>query len=84
MDAFWTVLHTEDGKIIGLQHQGQIESTDQFISLLHFIEGKASYIELHDLLLALPIGFGTGSVLSHETNISKLIDTYPFIRLMIS
>ena len=84
MDAFWTVLHTEDGKIIGLQYQGQIESTDQFISLLHFIEGKARYIERHDLLLVLPIGFVIGSVLSHETNISKLIDTYPFIRLMIS
>ncbi|MEN4576453.1 hypothetical protein ABEH22_13785 [Pantoea agglomerans] len=84
MSAFWTVLHSEDGKIIGLQYQGQIESTDQFINLMHFIEGKARYIERHNPVLVLPIGFSIASVLGYETNISKLLDTYAFIRLMIS
>lgn len=84
MDAFWTVLHNEDGKIIGLQCQEKIESTDQLITLLHFVEGKAKYIEEHELLVVLPIGFGIASLLSHETNISKLLETYPFIRLLIN
>ncbi|WP_417878422.1 hypothetical protein [Vibrio sp.] len=83
MDAFWTALHTEDGKIIGLQYQGQIESNDQLIILLHFIEGKANYIERHNLVLVLPIGFSIAPILGFETNVSKLLDTYPFIRLMI-
>lgn len=84
MEDFCSVLHTEDGKIFGLKLEGKIESTDQFITLLHFIEGKATYIEKHDLLLVLPIGFEIASVLSYETNLSKLLDTYPFIRLMLS
>ncbi|TWD31567.1 hypothetical protein [Pantoea sp. SJZ147] len=84
MDAFCTALHSDDGKVFGLRYQGQIERADLFISLLQFIEGKARYIEQHDLVLVLPIGFGIASVLSYETNISKLLDTYPFIRLMIS
>ncbi|WP_342606381.1 hypothetical protein [Pantoea agglomerans] len=84
MDGFCTVLHTENGKIFGLQIEGQIESTERFFELLQFIEGKAKYIEQHDLVLVVPIGFGIASLLSHETNISKLLDTYPFIRLMIT
>lgn len=84
METFFKVLHTEDGKIFGLQLEGKIESTDQFITLLHFIEDKAAYIEKHDLLLVLPIGFEIASVLSYETNLSKLLDSYPFLRLMIN
>jgi hypothetical protein len=81
MDGFCTVLHNEDGKIFGLQLEGQIESTEGFIELLQFIEGKSGYIEQHELLLIVPIGFGIASILSHDTNI---LDTYPFIRLMIN
>ncbi|WP_161804875.1 hypothetical protein [Pantoea sp. RIT-PI-b] len=77
------MLHTENGKIFGLQIEGQIESTERFIELLQFIEGKAKYIEQHDLVLVVPIGFGIASVLSHETYVSKLLDSYPCIRLMI-
>ncbi|WP_288492956.1 hypothetical protein [uncultured Pantoea sp.] len=84
IEAFCTVLHTEDGKICGLQLEGKIESTDQIITLSHFIKGKAAYIEQHDLLLVMPIGFKIASVLSFETNLSKLLDSYPFIRLMIN
>ena len=77
MEAFFcTVLHTPDGKIIGLQLEGQIDSTDLFIELLQYIEGKAKYIEGHDLVLVLPIGFGIASVLNEIT--------HPFIRLMIT
>lgn len=84
MEAFFKVLHTEGGKIFGLQLEGKIESTESFIELLQFIEGKARYIEQHDLVLVVPIGFGIASVLSYETNLSKLLDAYPFICLMIS
>lgn len=85
MEGYYcTVLHTEDGKIFALQLEGKIDSTERFIELLQFIEGKAKYIEQHDLLLVVPIGFGIASVLSHETNISKLLETYPFVRLSIS
>lgn len=83
MDGFCKVLHNEDGRIFGLVLEGQIESTERFVELLQFIEGKAGYIEQHELLQIVPIGFGIASLLSHETNISKLLDTYPFIRLMI-
>lgn len=81
MDGFCTALHNEDGKIFALKLEGQIETVDRFIELLHCLEDKARYIEQHDLLLIVPIGFGVASVLSHETNI---LDTYPFIRLMIT
>ncbi|MCW6030179.1 hypothetical protein [Pantoea sp. JK] len=84
METFLKVLHTADGKIIGLQLEKQIESTDQFITLLHSIEGKAAYLEQHDLMLVTPIGFSIASLLSYETNLSKLLDTYPFIRLMLT
>lgn len=85
MDGFCTVLHTsDDGKIFGLALEVKIESTERFIELLQFIEGKARYFEQHELLLIVPIGFDIASLLSHEMNISKLMDVYPFIRLMIT
>lgn len=84
MEGFCTVLHTADGKILGVQLERQIDSTDRFIELLQFIEGKAKYIEQHDLVLVLPIGFEIASVLSYETNLGKLLDTYPSVRLSIS
>lgn len=84
METFLEVLHTADGKIFGIQLERQIESTDRFIELLQLIEGKTRFIEQHDLMLVIPIGFSIASLLSYETNLSKILDTYPFIRLMLT
>ena len=82
MDAYCTVLHTHDGMITGLRIDEElVDSREKFISLLQSIKGKAQYIEQHELLLIVPIGFGIASVLIHETNI---LEHYPFIRLMIT
>jgi len=83
MDGFCTVFHTEDGKILGVQFPEVINSPEVFIELLQFLEGKAEYFERYELVLAVPIDFSIASLLSHETNLNKIIDTYSFLRMMI-
>lgn len=81
MNEICTVLHTEDGRVLGIQYPKLIDSTEGLGELLHLLDGKSKYFERYELVLAVPVGFGIASVLDDE---KKPMDNYPFLRLMIS
>lgn len=84
MEAFCTVLHDETGKVIGLHYPKEFKTTQTFFELLQFLDLKAPYFSRYELILAVPISFEVACLLSYETNISKIIDTYPFLKLVIN
>lgn len=84
MENYCTVLHTPDGKITGLIYPDTFSSTQSLFQLLQYLEVKAPYFARYELVLLVPISFQMAVLLTHETNISKLVTMYPFMKLMIS
>jgi hypothetical protein len=73
MDGFCTVLHSVNGKVIGLQYQGKYEN-----SLLKHIRAMGKYFMDNGLLLIVPVDFHGASVLEHKH------EELPFLRLMLT
>lgn len=83
MDKYCSVVHTEDGKVMGLIYPEVFSTTQGFLELLQFLELKAPYFARNDLQLLVPIDLQMAFLLTHDTNISRLVELYPFLKLMI-
>jgi len=72
MEGFCTVLHSVNGRIIGLLYQDKYSE-----ELLKQIEANGQYFIDNGLLLIVPVDFEGASVLIHQEH------ELPFLRLMI-
>ncbi len=73
MDGFCTVLHSVNGRIMGLQYQGKYSP-----QLLRDIGDKRQYFMDNELLLIMSVDFHQASVLIQEHH------ELPFLRLMVT